>query len=127
MKGIQKVMSSPLLRFIIAIVLVIGVLFGFTSDLAPAGIAESPVEMLSLEGGTPVTMVEAPAPPPDPAPAATIALYIVAALLLIATGALGIVSNLTVKAKDTRSDIAYTSKDQKRSPRDGVRLAPLGA
>jgi len=127
MKGIRKVMSSPLLRFIMAIVLVIGVLFGFTSDLAPAGMAESPIEMLSLEGGTGVTMVEAPAPPPDPAPAATIALYIVAALLLIATGALGIVSNLTVTAKDTRSDIACNSKGRTRSPRDGVRPAPFGA
>ncbi|KKM70278.1 hypothetical protein LCGC14_1442360 [marine sediment metagenome] len=127
MRGIRKGIRNPLIYWIVAIVLVIGGLVGFTSDIAPAGMAEPLIEMLSLEGTTPLTMVEGPAPPPDTVPAVMIALYIVAALLLVTTGALAIVSHLTATAEDTRSDIAFNSKGRTRYPRDGVRLAPFGA
>ncbi len=127
MFGIRKGIRNPLLCFM-AIALIIGGLVAFSSDL-PAGTAGAQVEMLSLEGGTQIAMVESPAPaelPPAPLPATFLALYVVAALLVAGVATLVIVSRQI--HEDTRTGAAnLPTKGRMRYPRDGVRPAPLGA
>ncbi len=130
MKGIRNCLRSPLLCFFLVIILLFAsVLYLVTPGTTPADKAVSLIAMLSLEGIAEVAMVEAPAPPPAPSLVPRIALYAVAALLVIGTVvALVTVSRSYRKQADTRTDIDDNPKGRIwRFARDCVRQAPSGA
>ncbi|KKN58153.1 hypothetical protein LCGC14_0554930 [marine sediment metagenome] len=140
MKGIRKVVTSPVFLIMVAIALAVGSFFAVTSAGAPPDMAESPTAMLLLGGEiemSPTGMLAFDASVPaymaeDPAPAASnsvavIAVYVVGGLLIVSVVVLLIVSHRALTGLDTPTDSDSSRKARSRYPRDGIRPAPLGA